>query len=784
MSVELRPDIPPAPAPEPDERTTGPKPRLKRLRFVAIVLAVLVLGLISFVFGIFISVASDLPSLARFSTLKNAQSSVLLDDLGHPLGVVSQQNRVNVTPSQIPQIVKEAVISIEDKRFESNSGVDIRGIGRAFVQDILHKGSVQGASTIEQQFIKNALQAQSHRTIFEKLREAALAYQLSHKWSKEKIITAYLNTIYFGNGAYGIEAAAQTYFGHDVNHLSCGQPSHELCVQQLQPWEAALLAGIIQSPTAYDPAEHPEAARDRRDTVLRQMMLQGYLTKPVYEQSVAQALPAAKDIQTPSEQTIEGVDAGYFTSWVQQQVIERYGAARAFNGGLRVKTTLDLELQRAAEHSVDAYLESPEGPTASLVAIENSTGEVRAMVGGRDYAETPFNLATNGERQPGSSFKAFDLAAALEDGISPESEWTSKQKTFIVPGTHGAEKFVVHNDEGNYTGTDTLTGATAYSDNSIYAEVGLKVGTKRIARLAHRMGITTPLSTNPAMTIGGLTVGVTPLDMAHAYETIAHAGRRVSGTLAQTGEPVAIQEVDAGSHTLPDGNHHDVNHVRTNSVLPASVASTETSMLETVLQYGTGKAAAIGQFAAGKTGTTSNYGDAWFVGWDSKYTVAVWVGYPNKLIPMTTAFNGTPVLGGTFPALIWHDFMTSALSIDKTRAEAAAAAKSGKKGSQESAEGASSGEESAAPPAAGSSGSSSSGSGSSGGKSSGGGEAKSGAPSAGGEASGGEHATPEKAAAPSSPEAASPSPSPSAPAEGAAPPAPSSSPTGGVSPGG
>ena len=175
----------------------------------------LLLGLVSFVFGMFVVVASDLPSLTRFSQLKDAQSSVLLDDLGHPIGVLSQQNRVIVTPAQIPPIVKEAVISIEDKRFETNSGVDIRGIARAFVQDVLHKGTVQGASTIEQQFIKNALQAQSHRTIFEKLREAALAYQLSHKWSKEKILTAYLNTIYFGNGAYGIEAAAQTYFGHE-----------------------------------------------------------------------------------------------------------------------------------------------------------------------------------------------------------------------------------------------------------------------------------------------------------------------------------------------------------------------------------------------------------------------------------------------------------------------------------------------------------------------------------------------------------------------------------------
>jgi penicillin-binding protein 1A len=775
MSVEVRPDIPPPPESLPGDRSAGSKPRLKRLRFVAIVLAVLVLGFVSFVFGIFISVASDLPSLTKFSQLKDAKSSVLLDDLGHPLGIVSQQNRVIVTPGQIPPIVKEAVISIEDKRFQTNGGVDIRGIARAVFQDIAHKGSVQGASTIEQQFIKNALQAQSHRTIFEKLREVALAFQLSHKWSKEKIITAYLNTIYFGNGAYGIEAAAQTYFGHDVNHLGCGQPTHELCVQQLQPWEAALLAGIIQSPTAYDPTAHPVAARARRDTVLRQMLAQGYLTRMVYEQSLAEALPASKDVQAPTEQTIEGIDAGYFTSWVQQQVIERYGAARAFDGGLRVKTTLDIELQRSAEQAVNAYLAYAGGPTASLVAIENSTGEVRAMVGGRSYSESPFNLATNGERQPGSSFKAFDLAAALQDGISPDSSWTSKQKTFIVPNTHGEEKFVVHNDEGNYTGSNTLTGATAYSDNSIYAEVGLKVGTHRIARLAHRMGITTPLSTNPAMTIGGLTVGVTPLDMAHSYETIAHGGRRVSGTLAGEGEPVAIQEVDAGSHTLPDGSHKDVNHVKTKAVLPAGVAATETSMLETVLQYGTGRAAAIGQFAAGKTGTTSNYGDAWFVGWDSKYTVAVWVGYPNSLVPMTTAFNGGPVLGGTYPALIWHDFMTSALTIDKNRAEKAAEGKS--KSGEAGESSTTSVPEAAAPSGAGSSTAPSSGGSSKG-------AGKSTAPSTGGEsgAQGGEggSATPEKAAAPPAAEA-SPSPTPATPPSSSP---PSSSPTGGVSPSG
>jgi penicillin-binding protein 1A len=765
------------------------RPRLKRLRFLLILFAVLLLGLVSFVFGMFVAVASDLPSLTRFSQFKDEQSSELLDDLGHPIGVLSQQNRVIVTPSQIPQIVKEAVISIEDKRFRSNSGVDIRGIARAFVQDIEHKGSIQGASTIEQQFIKNALQAQSHRTIFEKLREAALAYQLSHKWSKEKILAAYLNTIYFGNGAYGIEAAAQTYFGQEPGHQGCGMPGHELCVHQLQPWEAALLAGIIQSPTEYDPAEHPTAARDRRDVVLAQMYKQGYLTRSVYEQSVAQPLPSSTDIQAPEEQTVEGVNAGYFTSWVAQQVIERYGAPRAFGGGLRIKTTLDLELQRAAEQAINGYLAYSGDPSASLVAIENSTGEVRAMVGGRSYDESPFNLATEGERQPGSSFKAFDLAEALEQGISPDSVWPSKEKTFYVHGPNGPEKFVVHNDEGAYTGENTLTNATAYSDNSIYAEVGLKVGTTKIARLAHEMGITTPISTNPAMTIGGLSVGVTPLDMAHAYETIAHGGERVSGTLAKDDAPVGIQEVEAGGRPLPDGSRHDTNMVETKRVLPPEIAATETSVLETVLQYGTAKAAALGEFAAGKTGTTSNYGDAWFVGWNHKYTVAVWVGYPNSLVPMTTQFEGGPVLGGTFPALIWHDFMVSALGIEKERAEHLAHLKGSAGGSGSDAGTSSTNEaETGAPsstvttktPSQGAP--ATTGAGKEGGKSATpGGDSESttgtGTPKASGEP---EHApspapatpTPESSSAPSSP-------APSTPATPASP-----SPTGGVSPGG
>jgi penicillin-binding protein 1A len=640
--------------------------RLKKLRFLLIFFALALLGVVSFVFGVFMALASDLPHLEAKYRQANARNSVLLDDRDTPIGVLSERNQILVTPEQIPPVVRDAVIAIEDKRFMTNSGIDLRSLARAFVTDVLHQEAVQGASTIEQQFVKNALGQQAHRTLTEKLKEAALAFWLAHHWSKLKILTEYLNTIYFGNGAYGIEAAAQTYFGQEPAHEGCGLPRHPLCIQELAPWEAALLAGIIQSPTDYNPVTDPTAARERRDVVLAQMREQGYLTRRQYEAATVHPLPAPQQVQPPGQPPVDGIDTGYFDSWVAQQVIDRYGSERAFYGGLQVHTTLDLGLQRAAEQAIANYLPGSEDPTAALVAIENSSGEVRAMVGGRSYDESPFNLATEGERQPGSSFKAFDLAAALEDGISPDSVWSSKEKEFVVPGTDGHEKFVVHNDEGAYVGERTLTNALAYSDNSVFAEVGLRVGTHRIADLAHAMGITTPISTNPAMTIGGLHVGVTPLDMAHAYETIAHGGQRVSGTLAEAGAPVGIESVGMGSRA-------QVNHTELHRVLPPEVALTETEMLETVLQYGTAHAAALGQFAAGKTGTTSNYGDAWFVGWDHRYTVAVWVGYPNALIPMTTEYDGGPVLGGTFPALIWHDFMVSAMQQEKERAEEAAA---------------------------------------------------------------------------------------------------------------
>ncbi|HEX4107576.1 MAG TPA: transglycosylase domain-containing protein [Solirubrobacteraceae bacterium] len=665
------PDLPPTGEDE-EPRSPGPRPRLKKLRLLLIAVALLGLGLVSFVFGMVTAISQELGPLehAVLTHYPHGANSEIFDDHGRLLGVLAQDNRILVTQQQIPQIMDDAVVSVEDKRFYQENGVDLKGLGRAFIEDLLHTGGVQGASTIPEQFVKNALAEQSHRTIFEKLREAALAYHLSRTWSKPKILTAYLNTVYFGNGAYGVESAARVYFGREPNMQGCGTPTN-LCVGHLDPPEAALLAGMISSPSGYDPVVRRAEALQRRNYVLKDMYNQNYITQTIYDQSLATALPSPSEIREPEVST-PTPGSGYFLSWVEQLMINRYGISRTFNGGLKVRTTLDLPLQEAAESAVNDELPSG-GPSAALVAIQNSTGEVKAMVGGPNYEADPFNLATQGERQPGSAFKVFDLAVALEHGISPNSEWPSEPRTFVSYNSqHERVTFHVANDEATYVGQRTLANALAYSDNSVFAAVGLspQVGTGRIAKMAHRMGITTPISTNPAMTIGGLQVGVTPIDMAHAYETLAHGGQRVTGTfsdLKNPMEPVGIEQVTApkgrNDPPLPDGHYTATNHVHLTRVLPQWVASTETQMLEGVIQYGTGTSAAIGGFEAGKTGTTSNYADAWFVGWDPQYTVAVWVGYPNKLVDMTSDYDGGPVMGGTYPALIWHNFMDAAAQL-------------------------------------------------------------------------------------------------------------------------
>jgi penicillin-binding protein 1A len=630
------------------------RPRVYKLRLALIVAGLGMLAAVSTVFGMMMAVAQDLPSLENRQEYKRSKNSTLYDVNGKRLGTLTgASNRILVTSGQIAPVMQKAVISIEDERFYEHNGIDPRGIGRALWADLTRRRAVQGASTIPQQFVKGALATQSKRTVFEKLREAALAYHLTRKWSKTKILTEYLNSIYFGNGAYGIESAARIYFS---SRYGCGQEGQPNCASQLEPADAAMLAGMIASPYAFDPVEHPVAAKSRRDLVLRKMLDQDHLAQGEYDAAVAQPLPTRDEIQPPREDSL----APYFTSWVKGQIVDRFGVTKAFSGGLKIKTTLDLDLQAKADEAVTNHLSTPNGPAAALVAIDNQTGEVRAMVGGRPgkrFEQAPFNLATQGQRQPGSAFKAFVLAAALRKGMDPYSTWESRKKIFDVPNSADPnEKFVVNNFEGSYSGITTLADATTHSDNSVYAEVGIKVGPRNIAKIAREMGIRTPVSTNIAMTLGGLKQGVTPLDMAHAYETLATGGKRVTGTLGATEEgPVGIKQVED-----PLGHRTIKNKTEKMKAVSRTLAETETSVLQTVVQSGTGTAASTGGFVAGKTGTTENYGDAWFVGFNKRWTVAVWVGYPDTLKSMKYDFGGEPVIGGSYPAEIFHDFIVNA----------------------------------------------------------------------------------------------------------------------------
>jgi penicillin-binding protein 1A len=670
------------------------KPKVKKLRLLSILVGLGALAIVSTVFGMMMAVASDLPQLENRQQYKEEKNSYLYDDMWRPIGIFAPPNHVVIdTYGQLGTTMQDAIIAVEDKRFWSDPGVDIRGIARALVADATG-GATQGASTIAQQFVKNALSQEGNRTVLEKLREAALAYHLTHRWKKTKILTEYLNSIYFGNGAYGVESAARVYFGDklgynadsgtDQSTTGCGDSTtlvhRQSCASVLSPPQAALLAGMVANPSAFDPIAHPEAATARRNLVLRDMLNQNDISELQYKTAIAAKLPHAADIEQPQEPPA----APYFTSWLRPQILSALGSGhgvspqvaeyRAYYGGLKIRTTIDLPMQQAAEHAVSAELPSGSGyPAASLVAIDNKTGQVRAMVGGplvdgvQDYPKYPFNLATEGHRQPGSAFKPFTLAVGLEHGYGPDSVFDSHPFTLTVPNSDGKEHYQVKNFGNAYSGSISLAAATDYSDNTVFTQLGLSpgVGTKRIAKMAGAMGIRSPVSTNYAMIIGGLKEGVTPLDMAHAYETIAEGGRRVyTPNLGAPSEgPTGIAQIQCmvikchGKKNLVAVPHYD-------RVIPASVAHGIHTLLQGVVQHGTGQSAAIsGVDVAGKTGTTSDYGDAWFVGWTPEITTAVWVGFPNKLIPMTTLFNGQPVEGGTYPAIIWQNFMSQALQI-------------------------------------------------------------------------------------------------------------------------
>jgi penicillin-binding protein 1A len=659
-----------------------PKMKIRKLRVFALLLGLGLLAAVSTVFGMMMAVASDLPELEEPAS----RNTVIYDKDGNRLGLLTgNQRRIYLRADQIAPVMKHAIIAVEDRRFYTNEGVDLRGIARALYQDVINQKIVQGGSTITQQFVKNSIAAQDRRTLFVKMREAAMAYHITRKWPKEKILRTYLNTIYFGNGAYGIESAARTYF--QTAHPGCERDRNRPCAAQLEPHEAALIAGMVSSPSGYDPLTNPPAARERRDLVLLRMLEQGFLTREQYESARQEPLPTRKDIRPPYEDTRDP----YFTSWIKQQVVDQLGGGQegarlAFEGGLRVRTTLDRELQEAAAQAVNAWLPNLDGPRAAVVVIENRTGKVRAMYGGDDYQITPFNLVTQGQRQPGSAFKPFILAEALKQGITPNSVWSSKKLTLDVPKSK--EVFTVENYEDAYAGITNLARATTFSDNSVFTQVGIKVGTSKVARLARRMGIRTPVSDNWAMTLGGLREGVTPLDMAHAYATFAAGGKLMYGSMSPGAEnpfpptkrwpapgPAGIEAIERHQDDkwrpieLPSGERA-ANKTKSHRVLDEKVAGTVASMLQGVVRYGTATRAQIdGQVIAGKTGTTENYGDAWFVGFSRGYTVAVWVGYPDEFKPMKTEFQGEPVAGGTYPAGIFKTFAEALNEIDPPKEE-------------------------------------------------------------------------------------------------------------------
>ena len=653
-----------APPPAPPTPPSKPrKPRLKKLRILFVLLGLSVLAVVSAVFGMMMAVSQDLPAVYNFAQYKASKNSEVFDAAGEPIGTLtSNQNKILLDSSQISPNMKNAVVSIEDARFYEHSGVDFQGIGRALVKDILSQSAAQGASTITEQFIKNALAAQDSRTLFQKFREAALAYRLERHWSKDKILTEYLNTVYFGEGAYGIEAAARTFFGD--THPGCGTATSP-CAAVLEPWEAALLAGVIASPSAYDPKFYPENALFRRNLVLERMYEQGYITDTQLAEGKKQALPAPTAIEPPKLES----KAPYFTAWLRQQVVDRFGAAKTFFGGLKIKTTLDLRLQGAAEEVVNSYLGALP-PTAAVVVIDNRNAGVKAMVAGPNFEEKPFNLATMGHRQPGSSIKPLILTTALEQGISPSTTYASEPRVFSF-GKKGGESFEVNNYGDSYLGSASLETATTYSDNSVYAQVGLesiKGGTRAIAGTAHRLGVQTQLSTNPAMVLGAPKEGVTPLEWTYAYTTLANDGDRVSGSLAPIPEdsPVAYTQVTDQDGDLIKGGDNDSTHKQ---VVPAGVAEEAKRILHTVVTSGTGERANIEDESQwGKTGTTENNGDAWFCGATEEVTVCVWVGYADTTTPMVTEFEGGPVDGGTFPALIWAGVVSSWEDIKAERA--------------------------------------------------------------------------------------------------------------------
>ena len=576
------------------------------------------------------------PPLASTTPDPLAESSKILAADGSVVTALhGEENRETVPLSRVPTTLRDAVVAVEDERFWDHKGVDAKSVLRAVYTNATEGEVVEGGSTITQQYVKNELVG-AERTVRRKLREASLAYQLERRYTKERILELYLNTIYFGNGAYGVQAAANEYFGVAVDQLTLGQ--------------AALLAGLIRAPNRTDPYLQPDVAASRRRVVLDKMVALGWTTPE--EAAAAAAEPLVQT--TPAA---DRYPAPHFVERVKRFILDdpRFGATPEdrrdllFRGGLRITTTLDLRRQAQAEEAVVKVLSAPErDPGAAVVSIEPATGFVRALVGGRDFfgaaPEAKFDLATQGSRPAGSSFKPFVLAAALEQNVSV-TKFYDAPGTMTIPLTR--EPWVVSNYEGQGGGRMTLIDATIRSVNTVYAQLILDVGPAEAVATATRMGVTSPQLPYPSAVLGAN--DVTPLEMAAAYGTFANRGVAVP--------PTFVTKVVASDGRVVYEHQHSQRRV-----LEQHNVDAEVDVLRQVVERGTGVAARIGRPVAGKTGTSQEWRDAWFVGFTPELVTSVWVGFPDRQRSMVPPATRILVTGGSWPAQIWNLYMSAALA--------------------------------------------------------------------------------------------------------------------------
>lgn len=595
---------------------------LRRIRlFIALCLVVFAgLG-----FGYIFAAYQSLPAVGN--NMRPAVSSQVFDSHGQLITTLhSDQNRLPIDINKVPQNLQNAFIAAEDNRFYEHIGIDPIGIFRAIFANLTNRGIAQGGSTITQQLAKNAFLSQE-QTLKRKIQEAMLALEIEHKYSKKEILEMYMNQIYFGQGAYGIQTAAKTYFNKDVNELTLTQ--------------CAMLAGLPKSPNYYSPFNNLNEAKKRKNVVLDQMVKYGYVSAAEAEDAKNQDLGLSK-----SHQSKEADEYASFIDYVSQQVAKKYGDDALYKEGLKIYTTMDVDKQHAA---VRAMRNLPNNytdengltqPQAAIVSIDPKTGHILAMVGGR--GQDSFNRASMAVRQPGSAFKPFVYLTALQHDMTPDTTMDDQ------PVTYGS--WSPKNAGGSYSGTMTLSDALAHSVNTIAVQLADKVGTKNIIANAKKMGITTldAKDDNLAMALGGLTKGVTPLEMASAYGTFANKGVHV--------KPTAIVKIlDRNGNVLEDASTLEKEETKTR-VMSEREAYEMTTMLEGVIDHGTGTAAAIGRPAAGKTGTTDDNKDAWFVGYTPDIVTAVWIGDD------TGSHSLGEIYGGTIPAEIWKDYMSSATS--------------------------------------------------------------------------------------------------------------------------